>query len=314
VTWSDPPAGTTQVYQTLAAYDLTVTHEDAFESNTGWLVNQAADLTGFSTATTGTWTRTNPIGTAAQPEDDHSNPGTLCWFTGQGSVGGGVGDADIDGGATALRSPVLDASGLGNAHVSYWRWFSNIQGSAPGEDTMTVHISNNGGSSWTLLETVGPTGSDAVGGWILHSARIADFVAPTNNMRLRFRASDLINGSIVEAALDDVRIFDLDCTSPSVSVTSIAPGSGSFRGGNVVTLTGTGFQAGVTGVSFASNPSLSVTVLSPTTLEAVVPACSDPVFSGRFRGTALTVDVTVSNPGSDTLVGGYTYTLPQRTQ
>ena len=50
------------------------------------------------TATTGQWTLGNPIGTDAQPEDDHTAVGVNCWFTGQGSPGGSVGENDVDGG------------------------------------------------------------------------------------------------------------------------------------------------------------------------------------------------------------------------
>jgi choice-of-anchor B domain-containing protein len=308
VTWTDPPAGPTQVHMAIAAFGEILAHEDDFETNTGWLVNVAADLSGFSTATTGTWTRANPVGTAAQPEDDHTpTPGTMCFVTANGAVGGGVGDADIDGGATSLRSPVLDASGLTDPYLSYWRWFSNNQGSAPGEDVMTVHISNNGGSTWVLLETVGPTGTDAVGGWIKHTARIADFVTPTSNMRVRFRASDENSGSIVEAAVDDLTIVDFDCTPPTVTVASISPATGPFQGGNTVTITGTGFQTGVTTVQFGQSAPLAANVLDSTTLQVVVPRARGPI-SGKARG--LTVDVLVQNPGSDTLPSAYRYTLP----
>jgi choice-of-anchor B domain-containing protein len=307
VTWTDPPAAPTQVHKATAAYGEVLALEDDFETNTGWLVNLAADLVGFSTATTGTWIRANPIGTAAQPEDDHTaNPGALCFVTANGAVGGGVGDADIDGGATSLRSPALDASGLSNAHIQYWRWYSNSAGASPGEDTMTVDISNDGGSSWVLLETVGPTGPDVLGGWIEHTARIADFVSPTNNMRLRFRASDLINGSIVEAAVDDLRIFDLDCTPPNVMLSAVSPRKGPFEGGNVVTLTGTGFQAGVTTVQFGSSPPVPANVIDSTTLKVVVPRARSPIV-GKVR--PMTVDVSVANPGSHTLPKSYTYTL-----
>jgi hypothetical protein len=41
--------------------------------------------------------------------------------------------------------------------------------------------------------------------------RIADFVTPSANMKLRFVARDLINGSIVEAAVDDVQVLSYDC-------------------------------------------------------------------------------------------------------
>jgi choice-of-anchor B domain-containing protein len=309
ITWTDPPAAPTQVNFAIAAYGETTPYVETFETNTGWLVNQAADLTGFSTATTGTWTRVNPVGSAAQPEDDVSVPGTQCFVTANGAVGGGAGDADVDGGATALRSPVIDASGLNDPYVSYWRWFSNNQGSNPGTMTMTVHISNNGGSSWTLLETVGPTGGDAVGGWISHTARIADFVAPTNNMRLRFRTADTL-GAVVEAAVDEVKIVDFDCTPPSLTLSTITPNNGPFNGGNVVTITGVGFQAGTT-VFFGANQATAVNVLDSTTMQVRVPRLPGPV--GGKKGVAdRLVDITAQNPGSDTLIEAYTYTLEFR--
>lgn len=309
-TWSDPQAGPTQVYQAHVAHTQTVALDETFETNTFWQVNLAADLTGFSTATTGTWTRANPIGTAAQPEDDHSNPGTMCFFTGQGSVGGGVGDADVDGGATSLRSPVINASGMTDPHLSYWRWFSNMQGGNPGTNTMTVHVSNNGGSSWVLAETLGPTGDDTFGGWIKHDFRIANFVAPTNNMLVRFRVSDL-NGAIVEAAVDDLRVTDYNCAA--LTATSISQSSGPFGGGNVVTITGTNFIPGTTTVRFGLKQSPLVNVLNSTTLEATVPNPVSGAFSGptgRLRAIGTTVDVIVQNPGTDTLPGAYTYQPP----
>jgi choice-of-anchor B domain-containing protein len=307
VTWTDPPAGPTQAYQAIAATQEIPIFSETFEAaNAGWQVNVAADLTGFSTAATGTWTRANPIGTAAQPEDDHTNPGVNCWFTGQGVVGGGVGDADVDGGATSLRSAVLNASGLIDPHVTYWRWYSNIQGGNPGTNTMTVDISNNGGTSWVLLETVGPTGPDTVGGWIKKNARVADFVAPTNNMRLRFRASDL-TGAVVEAAIDDLAIIDYNCAT--LTATSISQSSGPFRGGNVVTITGTNFRVGETTVRFGFNAATAVTVLNSTTLQATVPPAPGANF-GKARPVATTVDVVVQNPGTDTLSGAYTYAPP----
>ena len=311
VTWTDPPAGPTQVYNAIAAAAVNAAFSETFQNaNASWQVNVAADLTGFGTATTGTWTRTDPIGTAAQPEDDHtSGAGTNCWFTGQGSAGGGEGDADVDLGATSLRSAVLDASGVIDPHISYWRWYSNNFNGVI-DDTMTVHVSNNGGTNWVLVETLGPSGPDCVGGWIKHDFRIADFVTPTNDMRLRFRASDLGSGSIVEAAIDDLEIVDYAC---AVTVTSISQASGPFNGGNVVTINGTDFVSGMTTVRFGLNQA-TVNVLSSTTIQASVPPALSPNL-GKFRSSAQTVDVVVENPGSDTLVGGYTYQPPPlRTQ
>jgi hypothetical protein len=88
-------------------------------------------------------------------------------------------------------------------------------------------------------------------------------------------------------------------TQPTISVT---PASGPTAGGNLVTITGTGFAQGAT-VRFGSAASTSVTFENATTLKAVVPAGS----------TAGKVDVGVTIPSKPEVVqkGGYTYTAPK---
>lgn len=203
-------------YSVVSAVGETVEFDDAMETNLGWSGGAGAD-----TATTGAWTRVNPIGTAAQPEDDHSNPGAFCWVTGQGSPGGSLGENDVDDGFTTLTTPTLDLSSLSDPTISYWRWFSNNTGGAPETDTFQIDISNNGGSSWTSVETLGPVGNDNTGGWIFHSFTVSDFVTPTANVRMRFIAEDAGSGSIVEAGIDDFRVFELECDAPDTPDLSI---------------------------------------------------------------------------------------------
>ncbi|HPF12753.1 MAG TPA: hypothetical protein PLJ12_00695, partial [Planctomycetota bacterium] len=187
-------------------------------TNEGWTGGVAGD-----TASTGIWTRGNPLGTDAQPEDDHTDAGVNCWFTGQGSVGGALGENDVDGGATTLLSPMFNAAGLANAKVSYWRWYSNNSGSAPNADTFVVSLSGDNGATWTTVETVGPTGAQAAGGWYQHTVNIAGFMTPTATMRLRFVASDTGSGSIVEAAIDDVQGFSLDPSTVALGTNYCGP-------------------------------------------------------------------------------------------
>ncbi|MFM7051306.1 MAG: hypothetical protein ACKOYN_04120, partial [Planctomycetota bacterium] len=125
-------------------------------------------------------------------------------------VGGTLGEADVDGGFTTLTSPVMDATG-GEAYVSYNRWYSNQQGGAPNADTFRVQISNNNGASWIALETVGPTGAEVNGGWFFKEFRIADLVAPTNQVRVRFIADDAGLPSLIEAAVDEVKVRVVVC-------------------------------------------------------------------------------------------------------
>ncbi|GAB4544476.1 MAG: hypothetical protein Tsb0013_01650 [Phycisphaerales bacterium] len=190
----------------------TVAFDDDFQSDQGWLVNAR----GTDTATTGVWERALPQATTAQPGADFSDDGSLCFVTGA-SAGGSVGANDIDGGATTLISPAFDLSGASGATVSYARWYSNTAGAAPNEDTLLVEISDNNGASWTTLETVGPTGPETSGGWNVVAFRVEDFVGLTSDVRVRFTASDLINGSIVEAAIDEfVIVTDEACPAPAL--------------------------------------------------------------------------------------------------
>ncbi|MBT6785698.1 MAG: choice-of-anchor B family protein [Planctomycetes bacterium] len=203
---TDPPAAPVSYYSAPAMLGVDTLLSDDMEQNPGWTVGAAGD-----NATTGVWTRVAPIGTDAQPSADHSVVGTNCWVTGQGSVGGALGENDVDGGVTTLISPNYDLSAASSPIISYWRWFSNNSGAGPGTDTFRVDISANGGATWTSVEVIGPTGNFTSGGWFQHQFQVEDFVALSATVRLRFRAEDVAAASIVEAAIDDLVVGELFC-------------------------------------------------------------------------------------------------------
>ena len=209
-----PTAGVHTAYYAWAANEVQVASTDFEASNAGWTVGITGD-----NATAGLWVRVNPNGTTgngapAQPEDDRTpTPGVNCWVTGQGAVGAAVGSADVDGGQTTLVSPNYDVTGLNDVRFSYWRWYSNEAGSSPNADTMPVELSVDGGTTWVLVEDV----TENARAWVLRSFRVADFATPTSQLRLRFRARDLGSGSVIEAGVDDVRVWGvtLECTPPN---------------------------------------------------------------------------------------------------
>ncbi|HIA26847.1 MAG TPA: choice-of-anchor B family protein [Planctomycetes bacterium] len=203
--WADPPGAPANFYEATSATGETVHLEDGMSSAAGWQAGVAGD-----TATTGVWTLVDPNGTAAQPENDQGGNG-LCWVTGQGPLGGSLGENDVDGGSTTLVTPAFDLSSTTDPTVSYYRWYSNSTGATPGQDVFQIDVSANGGTTWVAVETVGPTGTEVLGGWIEHSFRLLDFVAATAQVQLRFIASDLGGGSIVEAAIDDIRVTEVQC-------------------------------------------------------------------------------------------------------
>jgi hypothetical protein len=207
---SDAPA---TAYATRSAYDIIVPFEDDMETDQGWTVGDTGD-----TATTGIWTRNIPQATPAQPGADHTpDPGVMCWVTDY-RAGNSIGDYDVDGGKTTLKTPIFDLSAYSDATISYWRWYSNDEGAAPNADTFRVDISSNGGSTWTNAETVGPSGPETSGGWYYHQFNVTDFVPMTTQIGLRFIAEDAGSGSIIEAAVDDFRIDTVDCTPPAFPV------------------------------------------------------------------------------------------------
>lgn len=176
---------------------------DDLEGASAWDPTAAGD-----DASSGIWAHGDPNGTGAQPEDDQTPSGSDCWFTGQGSVGGGLGENDVDGGTTTLTTAPIDLSS-GDARIGYWRWYSNDAGSTPNTDVFVVQVSNGG--AWVTVETVGPAGAGTSGGWIWSEFQVSDFVTPGAAVSLRFVASDLGSGSLVEAAVDGLRVFRVDC-------------------------------------------------------------------------------------------------------
>ena len=194
------PAVDGEVYSFVAKERETLV-EDPFEAPSGWSVGDPSD-----TASTGIWDRGVPQATDSQPGADVTpGSGDECWVTGF-SAGASTGANDVDGGATTLFSPAYDLSGYDSATVSYWRWYSNDAGASPSSDVFRVFVSDDGGASWSLLEEVGPAGSQASGGWFEASYAVEDFVSLTDAVRLKFVAEDAGSGSLVEAAIDDLSI------------------------------------------------------------------------------------------------------------
>jgi len=174
---------------TIAVLEVINAFTDDFETDLGWTVS--------GNATDGHWNRGIPVNyQRGDPAMDYDGSGR-CYLTDNVA-----GNSDVDGGTTTLISPAFDLSDR-NALISYGRWYSNDYGDDPHNDEMHIYISNDDGGNWTLVETVGPMAQSS-GGWFEHKFLVDDFVTPTDLMRLRIDASDLNNGSVVEAALDAV--------------------------------------------------------------------------------------------------------------
>ena len=230
-----PETGATAPFSLEVISQFSVSFSDDMETDTGWTVGEPTD-----TATTGFWVRVDPIGTAAQPESGNGTGGAVAWVTGQGSPGGSLGENDVDGGVTTLKTPVFDLSQYANAvnpvEISYWRWYSNGTGAAPYTDSARVEISNDL-TNWIEVETLGPqSGPDTNGGWVFHSFRVESFIPLTSTVQMRFSASDADPGSIVEMGIDDFEIFQKICFEGPVFRRGDANGDGSVDVSDAVTV------------------------------------------------------------------------------
>jgi hypothetical protein len=173
-------------------------------------------------ATTGIWLLEIPIpsatvdvapGTIVQTGDQVTPAGEYCFFTGNGTIGGGIGENDVDAGKTTLQTTTIDLSSFTNPIISYYRWYTNSPpgGANPGADYWQVRMSNDNGATWTYVENTKTSDMR----WRRNAFHVSDFMTPTAQMKLQFIASDslrptvnLNGGSLVEGALDDFIVYE----------------------------------------------------------------------------------------------------------
>ena len=198
-TITDPVFAPNGHYSAVSMVEFVVSIDDDFENDLGWTIT--------GNATAGHWDRGVPVNCSqGDPPLDGDGSGS-CYLTENDADDC---NSDVDDGNTILTSPILDAS-AGSPLINYSRWFNNATGNAPLQDILVVEVSDDGGSTWVELETVGPTGADVFGGWFHKEFVVEDFVDLTDQFRIRFIASDTGADSVVEAAIDGVRLTAIIC-------------------------------------------------------------------------------------------------------
>jgi hypothetical protein len=170
---------------------------DDFESNLGWTVNP----NGTDTATTGLWERGDPAATSSSGTKQLGTTvsGVNDLVTGR-LAGATAGDHDIDGGVTSIRSPAITLPSTGTLTLSFSYYLAHATNSSTA-DFLRVQVV--GSTTSTVLEELGAANDDdAV--WATASANVSSFAGQT--VRILILAADAATGSLVEAAVDDVRI------------------------------------------------------------------------------------------------------------
>jgi len=190
------------------------------ENDAGWTVGFPGDG-----AITGHWIWADPegsfsLGQPVQPEDDHSQFGFFCYVTGNADAGTLPGLNDVDDGATTVVTYLIDATSAGpEPLIEYYRWFSNDLGNSPRDDRWRAFITGDGGGTWVEIEnTTEPDNS-----WRRIVFFVRDYVTPSDIVKLRFTAEDINNPSLVEAALDDLRLLSFNTNPLAVEPGAVSP-------------------------------------------------------------------------------------------
>ncbi len=177
---------------------------DDSEADQGWTLGVPSD-----SASAGIWVREDPNGTTnngqpLQPEDDHTIDGITAFVTGNAPFDGtNAGDDDVDGGETTLITPAMNLIGAVNPVLGYWRWYSNNLGNEPNEDDWVVQVTADG-LNWIDLERT----SQSETSWIYKQFLLSQYIELSDQVQVRFIADDSGDGSLVEAAVDDVFILN----------------------------------------------------------------------------------------------------------
>jgi hypothetical protein len=198
--FTDPVESPGGAFVSPSALQLTTIAEYDFETDPSWTVTNDPGLGN------GAWELGSPIGGGnnGDPVTDYDGSGQ-CWLTDNA-----IGDSDVDGGGTNLTTESFDLSFRQGPLLSYARWFSNHTGGIP-NDVMVVELSDDEGQSWVELETAGPSGEEANGGWVEVHYRVADTITLSADTQVRFRAADTILDTVVEAGIDAFRLVDMEC-------------------------------------------------------------------------------------------------------
>ncbi|GAB1822471.1 hypothetical protein HerbRD11066_56350 [Herbidospora sp. RD11066] len=172
----------------------TTVYSDTFETATGWTANPL----GTDTATLGQFTRGNP-------EDTNSSGAKQLGTTVSGSndlvtgplAGASAGDHDLDGGVSSIRSPGITLPSTGTLTLSF-SWYLAHGTNSSNTDYLRVLVNGT-----QVFQQLGAA-SNRNAAWASASVNLSAYAGQT--VQITVAAGDVGTASLVEAAVDDVKI------------------------------------------------------------------------------------------------------------
>ncbi|WP_117214760.1 PQQ-dependent sugar dehydrogenase [Allorhizocola rhizosphaerae] len=173
----------------------TVVFEDTFETNLGWVANPS----GTDTATAGRFERGDPEAATSGTTTTQlgtTTSGVNCLVTGR-LLNGSASANDLDGGVTSIRSPSI-ALPSGRTLTLSLRYYLAHLNNASNADYLRVRVNGT-----LVFERLGAA-SNVSAAWQTANINLTSFGGQT--VTILVEAADAATGSVLEAAVDDVRI------------------------------------------------------------------------------------------------------------
>jgi hypothetical protein len=172
---------------------------DNFETDQGWVRNPG----GTDTATTGLWERGDPepttsSGVALQNGTTVSGSNDLVTAR---LAGASAGVNDVDGGTTSILSPAIALPSTGTLTLSF-SWYLATLNNATSADFFRVSVVS-GTTTTQVFQQLGAA-SNRPGTFATATVSLNAFAGQT--VRLLIAAADADTGSLIEAAVDDVKV------------------------------------------------------------------------------------------------------------
>jgi aminopeptidase S len=170
---------------------------DDLETATSWTRGTA------DTATAGLFERGNPAATSSSgvaTQLDAAAGGSFALVTGA-TAGASAGANDLDGGISTLTGPSVTLPSSGTLTLSL-SWYLAHLNNATSADYLRVRVVS--GSTTTTVLSVSGAASNKAAAWTAASANLTGYAGQT--VRIQVEAADLGTASLVEAAVDNLKI------------------------------------------------------------------------------------------------------------
>lgn len=199
---------------------------DSFDSENGWQVNPF----GTDSSSSGQWERNDPQGTdSSGPKQlDRTTSETLNLVTGH-FAGSNANKYDVDG-VTTIISPAVQLPSGADILLSFKYYFAHGR-NATTDDFFRVQVV--GDTTLTILEVKGSS-TDVDADWQTFQINLSAFAG--QKVKILLTAADRARDSLVEAAVDDLSIEEVERNSPLLSANFDAGADGftylddAFRG------------------------------------------------------------------------------------